>query len=98
VAGEWVHLAITYNFADVTTHLYVNGVEDASLSTPRALPTALNFILLASGGAGQFVGLMDDVIIRDVALATFSIPEPSSLLLGMFGVMGLAYSARRRRT
>jgi len=98
LANEWTHLAITYDFSDVTTRLYVNGVEDASLSTPRALPTALSFILLASGGAGQFVGLMDDVIIRDVALTTFSIPEPSSLLLGMFGVMGLACSARRRRS
>ncbi|NOY29296.1 MAG: PEP-CTERM sorting domain-containing protein, partial [Planctomycetes bacterium] len=70
VENEWVHLAMTYDGAtDAITRLYVNGLEDAALSTPQSLPSALGDVVLAGGGNGQFFGRMDDVRISDVALS-----------------------------
>jgi len=69
LANEWTHLAMVYNQGgDGFTRLYVNGVEDASLFTPRGLQASLDQVLLASGGNGQFLGRMDDVRISDQAL------------------------------
>lgn len=64
VVGTWTHLAVTFDFDADDYHLFVNGTEIASSTTPRTAPTGV----LKFGGIdsdfGQsffFNGLIDEV-------------------------------------
>lgn len=102
--GEWHHVAITYDGTTVRT--YFDGV--ATEFANQALNTAESGIRFGGPRIGRTTNdgatqSIDDVLIYNRALTSTeittifdagSIPEPSSALLAMVGLLGLT---RRRR-
>ena len=66
--GEWVHLAMTYNGAEVT--IYVNGEVDATSPASGTIEASDGELRIGRGDpAGYFTGTMDEVAIFRVALS-----------------------------
>jgi len=82
VAGEWVHLAATYD--GTTLKLYVNGEEKGSAAAP--LPYDSGESLYIGGdpgcnGRSWFVGQVDDVAIFSRAMTTDQVRQMASGVL-----------------
>jgi hypothetical protein len=75
--GVWTHIAATYDGNDM--RIYVNGVEDNSLSTSPAVTINANTLALGLGaqsnGASTFNGQMDEVRIWNIARTEMEIKE-----------------------
>jgi hypothetical protein len=66
--GEWVHLAMTYNGAEVT--IYVNGEVDAISPASGTIEASDGELRIGRGDpAGYFTGTIDEVAIFRVALS-----------------------------
>jgi hypothetical protein len=66
--NTWVHIAATYNGANL--RLFYNGVQVASASSSAALPTSVTGLWLMGktpDAAGEFTGKMDEIRIWNVA-------------------------------
>ncbi len=74
--NEWVHIAAVYNNAANTKTLYINGAQDAQVTTNpgQIAATAHNTYIGAransgnTGVEGRFTGMLDEVKIYDIAL------------------------------
>lgn len=105
--GSWMHLAVTYNNGAISYYLNGNALDtDISLFGNEGIAGRL--VLggrLGGNDTDQMNGLLDGIRlydsvlslsdIRSAAVASVSVPEPSSALLGLalVGVFGL----RRKR-
>jgi hypothetical protein len=75
--GEWVHIAAVYDNAGNTKRIYVNGVQDALVTTTagKVATTTHNTYIGAransgnTGVEGLFTGLLDDIRIYSRALS-----------------------------
>ena len=59
----WAHIAITYNHANTTTTFYVNGVSQATSTSPYSTVTTRNIFTVGAGpaGASTFTGYVSDL-------------------------------------
>jgi len=102
-AGEWVHVAGTYDAVTGWKRVFVNGIEDTAAAVQVA-PNDLNSVLAYSTWLGQrphtshsyYTGLIDEVRISNFARTFAPIPEPSTFCLAGIGLT-LAGLWRRRR-
>jgi len=106
--GVWHFAAVTYDSSTNTKQLYLNG---NTLGLPMTMPEggldigAGSFRVGSTNSGGEFCnGLLDDVRIYNTALTSGEIatiagvPEPSSLLLIISGLIGLlAYAWQKRK-
>lgn len=75
---NWHHVAATYN--GTTMKIYVDGVEDASVSESLSMPDSSKSLLIGSsygkqtpgGNQGLFDGTLDEVRISDIARTSFT--------------------------
>lgn len=75
--NEWIHIACVYDNVNNTKRIYINGVEDAMVTTdPNTTigPTTHNTYIGARANAGntaqetRFTGMLDEVRIYNKAL------------------------------
>ncbi len=74
--NEWVHIAAVYDNTGNTKRIYVNGVEDALVTTNfgKVMPTTHNAYVGARANSGNtgpetfFTGMLDEIKIYDLAL------------------------------
>lgn len=71
VPGTWYHFAMVYDGVDV--RWYLNGVQEGELLAPPLAPAGSGEVIIGNdralaGGRG-FYGLMDKIVISDVAIA-----------------------------
>ena len=106
--GVWHSVAVTYDSTTKAKQLYLNGYK---LGLSMTMPTgglnigAANFRVGSTNSGGEFCnGLLDDVRIYDTALTSSEIgtiagiPEPSTIILLVTGLIGLlAYAWRKRK-
>lgn len=106
--GAWHFVAVTYDSSTLEKQLYLNG---NTLGLSMTMPEggldvgAGSFRVGSTNNGGEFCnGLLDDVRIYNTALTSGEIatiagvPEPSSLLLIISGLIGLlAYAWRKRK-
>ncbi|MEX1224667.1 MAG: LamG-like jellyroll fold domain-containing protein, partial [Pirellulales bacterium] len=110
---EWTHIALTFDDPTGTMRLLVDGVLINS-ETGASSTASANFEIGRRPGFTStfFDGRIDDVAIFDHVLtqqqlnnvitfgaANFAVPEPGSLALAAFGVIGVIalMGVRRRR-
>lgn len=79
-AGRWYHAAATYDEANATMRLYLDGVEIANRTHPRGGPVDTNAAVAAAIGSNgtaerYFDGLIDDVRLYNYALDATQIAE-----------------------
>ncbi|MFZ1626173.1 MAG: LamG-like jellyroll fold domain-containing protein [Candidatus Moraniibacteriota bacterium] len=75
---NWHHLAVTYNGSALK--LYIDGVEDASISTTATMSDTVHPLLLgtqagstvAGRAPSSFAGMLDEVRISNIARASFN--------------------------
>ncbi len=105
--GEWHHIAATYNNGAINYFLDGNALDsDTSVFGNELAPGRL--VIGGRVGANdvdQASGLLDGIRIydevlslaqiQDAAVASISIPEPSSFVLAALGVVFLAWQRRR---
>ena len=106
IDGQWVHLAFTYDSATGVTTPYINGVAGnptagGSVSTVGVGPATIG-AWNPSGGEDRFHdGRIDDLRIYSGVLSDddvsrlAAIPEPSTIVLGVLGLIGAVGSRRR---
>ena len=77
-ANQWYHVAVTRNSG--TVKLFIDGVEQGSLSFSSAMPTNNDLIIGASNASGQyFPGYLDDIrILNGYAKYTADFVAPTS--------------------
>ena len=106
--NQWYHIAMAVEAGGVA-HVYLDGVE--MVDSPRFLPpltsSATFNTYLGKGEAGTahpFKGALDDVRVYEGALTAaevrdvlIRIPEPSSLILSLLVLTGLAVTLLRRQ-
>ncbi len=75
VAGEWAHLAATYD--GTTLKLYVDGVLQSSVAAPLPYSSTQNLYIGGNPGdaAAWYVGLLDDVYVFNQALTDDEVRE-----------------------
>lgn len=103
VTGDWVHLALVRD-GGLTT-FYANGVDMGSTIDIAPLPASPSFSLAALGsGDDPFAGHIDEVRSFTFEAGQFNpsdllyfVPEPSSLALGILGMLSYGFYALRRR-
>ena len=105
--GSWIHVAATYNAGLITYFLNGNTLDTDTSSFGNEGAAGRLVIGSRFGGADadQMNGLVDGVrvydqvltqeAIREAAVASVSIPEPSSAILAVLGVAGLLRRPRR---
>jgi Concanavalin A-like lectin/glucanases superfamily/PEP-CTERM motif len=101
--GTWNYYAVTRS-GDTFT-FYVNGTSLGTVTNSTAVPTVIAAPLTIgeAEGAGYFNGSLDEIRIYNNALTASqiaqlaSVPEPSSLLLGVMGIGVVGCLARSRR-
>jgi hypothetical protein len=75
--GIWTHIATTYD--GTTMRIYINGVEDNSLSTSPTVTINSNTLALGLGaqsnGGSSFNGQMDEVRVWNIARTEIDIKE-----------------------
>jgi len=102
---DWRHIALVAESGN--SKIYIDGIEVSSNTATFASVNSASSIRIGSGYAGGrfFNGLIDDVAIYDHALssadinrhfAASSIPEPSSIVLFLFGSLGLLIYRMKR--
>ena len=103
--GQWSHIALTHDSGGNFTY-YLNGASVSSGTGPT-FGTLTNANPLYLGSRADlfttFTGDLDEISIWDGALTggevadifANGIPEPSSALLGLVGLAGLAFRRRR---
>ena len=104
--GSWSHLALTHDSGGTYTY-YLNGVSISSAVGASAFGQLTNSNPLYLGSRADlfttFTGDLDEITIWDEALDANSInslfangvPEPSTALLGLLGLFGIAIRRRR---
>lgn len=105
-ANQWVHIALVgvwypeYN--ELTIKLFVNGVQVAAEPAIGGLKMDLTSTF-SIGGANPFPGYIDEIRLSDTALtpdqflSMTSIPEPSSVLLAIGGLLfAVARNVRKK--
>ncbi len=110
-AGEWSHVAATWDGNDVT--VYVDGIAEATGTTTGTMASTSSHLFLGAmrGGATvyfPFAGALDELAIYSYALTPGEIlaranagppvatPEPGSIVLLALGLLGLLVRRRRR--
>ncbi len=103
--GTWRHVVITYTSGE--HKLYVDGKLEASDTTTGTTTDnatgSMPLYLGAWGGDGgaYSTALIDDVRVYDHVLTEGEVkalvPEPSTVVLSVFGLLGLAIAGGRRR-
>ncbi len=106
--GELLHLAGSIDNTTGAMKLFINGAEVASKTTtirPTLALTGSNpgiGIGSLQDGSGQYLdGLIDEIRISDVVLTSneflgASVPEPATLVLLAFGLLGMGFGNRRK--
>lgn len=99
--GLWHHFAATYDGTTRDFRLYVDYIQTAQATLSGGLfydDTALRFGQGAGGRA--FDGLLDEIRLSDQVLTTNqflrAVPEPNSLSMMLFGIIGLWLMGRKR--
>ena len=106
--GSWMHIAVTYNNGAISYYMNGNALDtDTSLFGNEGIAGRL--VLggrIGGNDTDQMNGLVDGIRlydsvlspadIRNAAIASVSVPEPSATLLGL-AVMGLFALPRKRR-
>ena len=81
--GVWTHVAGTYNSSTNVFTVYVNGVQDNTVTVASAAPAAdADSLRLAVGFNSPYAGLMDEVRIWNIARLTADIQSTMRLPLG----------------
>jgi hypothetical protein len=106
--GNWVHLAITYDDATNTRNFYVDGLNYNVNTTTTANAgsdgtTDLYFGRYTVNNSAYLNGALDDIRIYDETLTgaqiaevmTAAVPEPTSAILLVAGLSGMAMRRRR---
>ncbi len=106
---EWVHIAATWEStagADNDLMLYINGLNVGNFDFTKAVNTLgtdavyVGTLNILEGYTRSFAGGLDDVRIYDHKLSQAEVialvPEPSSLVLGLGGLLGTLMMRRRK--
>jgi hypothetical protein len=109
-AGAWQQIGLTYDQASGTAVLYRNGVAIQTANLGNFTPQTSYDLYMGDRPAGSFSdnhfqGSMDEVSIYNRALSASemlsvyqSVPEPGCAALLCAGLVGLAFSSRRKRS
>lgn len=99
--GSWIHLAVTYNNGTINYFLNGNALDSDTSVFGNELAAARLVIggRLGANDVDQMNGRIDEVKVYNTVLSlaeiqAAAVPEPSSAILGMIALAGLA---RRRR-
>uniref|UniRef100_UPI00397EED74 LamG domain-containing protein n=1 Tax=Shinella sp. BYT-45 TaxID=3377377 RepID=UPI00397EED74 len=90
VAGEWMHIAVTYDAVRDLLVAYANGAQVASM-TGAGAHNCTDPQVGASGTSSSFIGKIDDVNIWDTVL------EPWQIAIVAQHRNGLGYDSRQQR-
>ena len=93
--GEWLHLAMTYDGAEVK--IYVNGEEDAVAPASGAIEASADELRIGRGApAGYFAGTLDEIAIFRVALGQDEIMDVMDS--GLTGFLAIEPQAKLAET
>ena len=110
VANEWTHAAVVVDVSN-NAHFYVNGnlVGIQEHSAPGNTSDNNFYIGTADGDGEHFDGQLDEVGVfagvltelqiqnaMNLGVDKFNVPEPSSFVLAVVGLLGLLANGRRR--
>jgi len=105
--GDWIHMAATYNNGSI--NYFLNGVALDSDTSVFGNESANGRLVIGGRVGGNDVdqanGILDGIQVYDeafnaaqiqnAAALSVSVPEPSTILLGAMGVLGLLFWRRR---
>ncbi len=82
VAGQWYHIAATFDSSSETGQIYINGSPSAGDTTASAITSAASDVFIGAEGDGGgitngFVGTIDEVAIFSKALSSEEIEDLS---------------------
>ena len=78
VAGQWTHIAYTYNAT--TTTIYVNGVSKITGTTAVYANNSGNFVIAGSNSTGSVTGYLSNIRLSKLVVYTANFTPPLSPL------------------
>lgn len=93
--GEWLHLAMTYDGAEVT--IYVNGEVDITAPANGIIEASEGELRIGRGDpAGYFTGTLDEMAIFNVALEQEEIQDVMNS--GLLGFLAISFQGKLAET